>query len=255
MREFTTVIYTGLNQGYRGVPSDIAVNYFPKSPVENKEERRFLQERGVVVKDISINFSYNRSTGKMKRADYNIPNDAFCLAVVGNRLSDDCSEAFLCAMRQILEREPDCYLIFIGDEGDSFEEYIKERVGFPEQLRFLGFQKELCEALRMIDLFVNPPRLGGGTGGIIAMNEGKPVIALKAGDVASFVGEGFVCESLDGYQELILRYKYDSEFYRSQSEAAEKRAQEKVTTDADIANMIRNLIETVEMSEQADRKG
>lgn len=255
MKEFTTILYTGLNQGYQGVPADIAVNYFPKSPVENKEERQFLQERDVVVKDIVINFSYIRSTGKIERSDYNIPKDAFCLAVVGNRLPDDCSEAFLCTMRQVLEQEPDCYLVFIGEEGEPFQAYVKERVGFPEQLRFLGFQKELCEVLRIMDLFVNPVRLGGGTGGILAMNEGKPVIALKSGDVASFVGERFVCESLDRYKELILRYKYDKEFYQSQSEAAQRRAEEKVTTDRDLANMIRDLIKTVEMADNADRKG
>ncbi len=255
MKEFTTILYTGLNQGYQGVPAHIAVNYFPKSPVENKEERQFLQERDVVVKDIVINFSYNRSTGKIERSDYNIPKEAFCLAVVGNRLPDDCSEAFLCTMRQVLEQEPDCYLVFIGEEGEPFQAYVKERVGFPEQLRFLGFQKELCEVLRIMDLFVNPVRLGGGTGGILAMNEGKPVIALKSGDVASFVGERFVCESLDRYKELILRYKYDKEFYQSQSEAAQRRAEEKVTTDRDLANMIRDLIKTVEMADNADRKG
>lgn len=76
------------------MPADIVVNYFAGSPVENKVERTFIEEQGVKVHDIRIGLQYPEFQGEMTRKDFDIPENAFCISLVGNRLPGECSDFF-----------------------------------------------------------------------------------------------------------------------------------------------------------------
>lgn len=85
--------------------------------------------------------------------------------------------------------------------------------------------------MEVCDLYVNPHRNGGGTSGVWALIQGKPVVTTPYGDVAANVGEEFWTESYETMSVLIQRYKNDADFYRMMSEKAKARAQ--ILTDAE----------------------
>lgn len=246
MQQFTTLIYMGFNQGYPGIPADIVVNYFPDSPIENRDEREFLLQHDVEVKDIEFTFQYADTEEVFQRCDYQIPDAVFCMAIVGNRIESDCTDSFLNVLKQVMENESECYAVFIGDTDEEFENRVKEKLACPDRIRFLGQQANerlLRKAIAITDLFVNPPRIGGGTGGILAMKEGKPIVTLNMRDVASFAGKKFFCERLEEYSALIRKYINDPDFYHTQSRNAQRRDEELRTSDEKIADMIAGVLE------------
>lgn len=246
LQQFTTLIHTELNQGYPGVPSDIIVNYFAGSPVENKVERTFIEEQGVKVHDIRIGLQYPEFQGEMTRKDFDIPENAFCISLVGNRLPSECSEYFLHQIARVWENEPDIFVVFIGPTRVEFEEKVKREMGNITHIRFLGGQKKLQSAIGMMDIFVNPPRLGGGTGAILAMLEGKPIITLAGCDVASIVGDDFFCECVEKFPEEMLRYRRDLAYYEKQSKAAKEKSKEYVKTDEEHAQILQGVLDLIE---------
>lgn len=245
MQQFTTFLYMAFNQGYFGIPADIAVNYFPGVPIQKKAERDFLSEHGVRVKDIEFPFSYAKAERTMERSEYEIPDESFAIAVVGNRLESECSQPFLSVLKDVAE-ETDCCLVFIGNVGEEFQNTVKWQVGHPEKIRFLGYQDRLEEVLALVDLLVNPPGMGGGTAALLAMNEGKPIVTLNQGDVAAFAGEEFVCGGLEEYPALIRKYIEEPVFYRKKSGLAGQRAGEMTAGDEERAEIIRGVLEAVE---------
>ena len=242
-QQFTTLVYTAFNQGYPGVPADIVVNYFKRSTIENQDEKRFLEEHGVKVKDIEFVFQYPKAQGEMRRADIGITEDAFCIGVIGNRLVSICSNSFLEVLYHAMSQEEKIHVIFVGGTDEEFEERVRQKLLYPERIWFIGYQDKLEEVISILDIFVNPPQLGGGTAGILALNEGKPVITAANGDVASFVGEEFICEGIEDYEELILRYIRDNEFYREKSELARQKAKRMCTTDDEMAEIIAGIFD------------
>lgn len=153
---------------------------------------------------------------------------------------------FLYQIARVWETEPDIYVAFIGPTKVEFEEKVKREMGNVTHIRFLGGQKNLQSAIGMMDIFVNPPRLGGGTGAILAMLERKPIITLAGCDVASSVGEDFFCECVEKFPEKILRYRRDSVYYEKQSKAAKEKSKECVKTDEEHAQILQGVLDLIE---------
>ena len=67
-------------------------------------------------------------------------------------------------------------------------------------------------------MFLNPPRQGGGTGGLYAIKSEVPVITLDNCDVEAIVGKEFVCNSLEDMVNMVEKYYTDNEFMKKQKE-------------------------------------
>ena len=245
LQQFTTLVYMAFNKGYPLVPADIVVNYFAASPIENRAERNFLTEHGVLVQDIRIGLKLTELQGDVKRTDYDIPETAFCISIVGNRLSSDCTDKFLRLVAGAWEQECDIYVIFIGPTNEKFQKKVQREMGDASHIRFLGEQKRLQGAIAMTDLFVNPPRVGGGAGAHLALLEGIPIITLKNCDVASLAGDGFCYENPASLPEWIVRYKRDTAFYEEQSKAARVKGKECEKSDEEHAAMLSSVFDLV----------
>lgn len=243
MQRFTSVFYTLMNQGYPAVPVDVVVNYFKGSALNYPEQLEFLREHGVAAWDMIFTFPRPEVKGILKRVQFQIPEQAFVLAIAGNRLEKECTEEFLQVMRQVLDRESEMALAFIGNVEAAVEKRIKEFVGAENRCYFLGYQDELEEVMVLADLYVDLPHQGGGTVGIAAMNAQKPLLCLRGGDVSSAAGEGFCYEALEEYEDAILRYKNDAEYYKQQSQMAKERLEDLVADDAKLATLIEEAIE------------
>ncbi len=248
MRQFTTMVYTQFNEGYPGFVTDIVVNYFERAAASYPEEKNFLLEHNVIIQDINIGMnSYQKSSGKLKRSSFDIPEDAFCIGIAGNRLHSDCTDAFLNVLKKIVQihTAKKICLIFIGETSEAFEKKVAEYVTESEQLRFIGYQKEFAEAVALIDLLAATPGLGNGGAGVTAMNEGKPVVCLNSGDIAACTGDDFQCGDITQYPEMIRRYIEDEDYYEMQSKKVQKQFESLLVQDEEIAVQIKNVLEMV----------
>lgn len=245
MQQFTSVFYTLMNQEYPAVPVDAVVNYFKGTSMHYPQELAFLQEHGVIVEDMIFAFPRAEVKGILTREQFGIKRQSFVLAVAGNRLEKECTEVFLQMLRRVLEREKEVVIAFIGVVEAEAQERFKTEIGDGERCYFLGYQSELEEVISLIDLYIDPPHQGGGMIGVSAMNQGKPVLCIKGGDVSSSAGEGFCYDAIEEYEPAIIRYKNEGEYYREQSHIAHQRAQELMADDAKLASLIEKTLQTV----------
>lgn len=167
----------------------------------------------------------NAATGDKK--------EGFILLIVGNRLDREITDEFLNMLNGILESEPEVYVKVIGECNE-----LRDRIRVSDnsdRYIFVGYADNLQESMAEGDLFVNPPRTGGGTGATLALKNRTPIVTLGNCDVA-LRGEGFVCESLERYPDIIKKYIHDAEFMKMQQEYCEQ--QDKLLNNVDsIGNM------------------
>lgn len=246
MQQFTTMVYMGFNQGYMAVPTDILVNYFKNSPIENKKEREYICSLGINVKDIKVSLPVSKAQGTIKRRDFNLPQNAFVIAVVGNRLEGECDKNFFAILRQAMAINKKIYTVYIGGVSEKYKKYVNQQLVYTERVRYIGYQKELIEVLHILDLFVNPKRQGGSGAAHWAMKEGKPVITFGNCDVSSFCGSGFVCKDDEEYLATVVRYASDSAFYQEQSQKAVARVDSMETSDYEMAEQISGILAMIE---------
>lgn len=242
MQQFTSYYYMQMTQGYPAVSADLVINYFQDTRKHHPDAYRMLQDKGVPVADMFFTFTRNSSKGLLSRRQFQIPEDGFCLGVAGNRLAVECTDEFLRILARVLKKEANIYLVFIGEADQSLIGHIQKKINLEERCFFLGYQSDPEEALALIDLYVDLPHQGGGYMGISAISEGKPVICLKGGDVSAKVGEEFCFDSLDEYENEILKYKNDVGYYKMKSEAARNRAESIIVNDEEMADLISKTI-------------
>lgn len=245
MKQFTSVIYTQLTEGYPGIPADMVVNYFERASDAYPQEKAFLIDKGVKVQEIRIGLSsYQKSKGLYHRSDTGTPEDAFCIGIAGNRLEEDCTDEFLKMLGQVLHRNKTnkVWLIFIGGVSDEFEKKVKECTKEESRIRFFGYCPEFADAIALTDLVVATPGLGNGGAGVTALQEGIPVVSLEVGDIASCVGKDFQCRSLEEYPALIQKYMEDSEFYEVQSKKAVNVFQSLLVDEKTVAEQVQEVL-------------
>lgn len=184
-------------------------------------------ELPVNIIESTFSFSLNEQKNHYTRCDLKLPENRFLMLVVGTRLHNEVDDEFIEAMHPLLAKG--AYLVFAG----VFQNYIrfcrKDKI-FGENSIFLGYQEDILAVDELVDLYVNPRRLGGGYSIIEAFSKGVPGVTLRTGDIAAAAGDDFCVENYQEMQHVIERYMIDPQFYSSQSEKAQKRVNE--VTDA-----------------------
>ncbi|MBQ9118796.1 MAG: glycosyltransferase [Lachnospiraceae bacterium] len=183
------------------------------------EEERALH----TAKIIEVPFSFELSEKKRThtRAELHIPEDAFVMAVVGNRLDSDLTDEFY----DLLESVEHGFLLLLGDYP-GYEQLFSKHSWLAERSAFLGYVDDVIGILECADLFVNPHRLGGGFSVIEAFHAGIPAVSFSYGDVAVAAGAEFCVADSAELLATIRRYQNDPEFYQSQLALARKREAE-----------------------------
>ncbi|OON99201.1 MAG: hypothetical protein ATN35_01800 [Epulopiscium sp. Nele67-Bin004] len=153
---------------------------------------------------------------KKPKKDFGIAEEKFVIAIVGNRLYAELKPDYLNSLQQIIKRNPKMHIAFIGDF--PYEAMVQNYPIILENSTYLGYQKELKDTLKMCDLFLNPPRRGGGIGAVWAIEVNVPVVTLGNCDVALNIGQDFVCKDDKEYFEVVTKYMEDEEFYQMKVE-------------------------------------
>ncbi len=179
------------------------------------DEEEYAQIHEQTVLDMTWTRSIDMAQ-PLDRKELGLPKDAFLIVIMGNRLDNEINEEFIDVMRKIVMSESEVGFVIIGDCAIDFKKY-----GLEERVWKLGYRKDYMSIFRAVDLYMNPKRIGGGSG-VHAVCQLLPVITLKDGDVARAIdNEAFTCESYNDYAPLVSKYIHDKEFRNHQIKECE----------------------------------
>ena len=179
------------------------------------------------------------------REMYGIKDGQFVCVVVGNRLEQELDEAFIHLVQSITRQNHEVAFVFIGGLEEK-KKLLQEAIS-QAQLYFIDYCTDLLGIYRIMDLYVNPDRNGGGYSAAMALASSLPVITLDHGDVALHAGSDFLVPDYNEMQQEILHYAEDSMYRALQQKQAEKCA-ESMTEEKmyqDMQNNINKIIKEI----------
>lgn len=172
----------------------------------------------------TFTFKFIPQTRKYTREELGIPKDRFVIPLIGNRLGTDITGEFINMFECIQDRR--WFLLFAGaPEGFDYAVMCEKYPILEDNSLYLGYVEDVLAVLECCDLYVNPPRLGGGFSVAEAFSRGLPGVSLSYGDVAAAAGHEFCVDTLDEMKSMIEKYMQNQEFYDEMSIKAQRRAQ------------------------------
>ncbi len=235
----TTLLSMPCADGYTASEAQVLVSYMKSDAEYVQEAVKYINSQNQCMEDIStfggLKEDHNRNYVKEY---FGIPEKSFVICLVGNRLDSEISPEFEGLLQRVIERYQDTYVAVIGEIHRNLE--LQE-----DRIIKLGYQMELIDVLKVMDLYVNPVRKGGGGSASCALQAGVPVISLRNCDVAVNVGENFVCDDLQEMEQLIERYIEDNEFYNNQIQKVKAWYMERKQVDR--GEIFNDLLERVKL--------
>ncbi len=155
--------------------------------------QRALRGLGITTDDVAlipVAFGLPTSGEPMERTALGLSPDDFVIAMVGNRFNSEITPAVADMMVRIKQAVPPVKFVLAG-KFDEFDDWIEHHVALKDCVLFTGFQTDLPSFLSVADIYLNPPRQGGGTSAAYALAKKIPVITFEGGDVASVTGPDF----------------------------------------------------------------
>ena len=131
------------------------------------------------------------------RAEYGLGSEDIVCITVGARLSVDIHAELFCEMCDIMLADKRIKWIIVGAESLP---YICEQPDdvINESVRFIGWESDLVGLYQICDVYVNPPRVGGGTTIVWAAQSGLAIVTPKdAAAGRTLVGGANCVESED----------------------------------------------------------
>jgi glycosyltransferase involved in cell wall biosynthesis len=104
----------------------------------------------------------------------------------------------------------------------------------------------LTDVIAVTDLFVNPPRQGGGGGALRALAVGVPVVTYPDCDVSNITGKDFCCHDMSEMQEQMQRYMEDKSFYIAQQQKAREVYQEREKDADSVMDEVQKMLQQVD---------
>lgn len=165
-------------------------------------------------------YSAPPEAGGASRAAFGLPEDGFLFTVVGGRLDEEVSPAFLDALDRILDACPEARVAFAGPVAGLPGRLAGSR--HAGRLHSLGFVPEIRALYRVAGACLNPPRQGGGGSAAYALADGVPVVSTRHGDVAAILGPARAVDGLDELVGRAVRLCRDPAFHRTEADEARR---------------------------------
>lgn len=215
--EITTMVAQSCSMGCAVSQAPILLSGGDDGSAYIEEMKDCIGKSGQKIYTMQVCWEFPPAMKQHGKSSLGFEEDAFVVAIVGNRLDDELDAPFVRIMMEIAEREGRCRFMIIGS---CHRDFSASSLG--GKVRNLGYQEDLTGVLAAADVFLNPVRTGGGGSAVRAISVDVPVITLPGCDVAMNVGEAFFCDSLEEMPDLVCRYCNDADFYWSQVEECRK---------------------------------
>lgn len=136
-----------------------------------------------------------RALPAASRAALGVPGEAVLWITAGFRLEHEIRGDWARRVGEVLARRPEIVWLLVGGEGrlPSALQGVA-----PGRVRPLRTRDDVPALLRCADVYVNPPRMGGGFSVAEAMAEGLAVVSLAGSDGGDKLGE-LALPGLDAY--------------------------------------------------------
>lgn len=173
---------------------------------------------------IPIHYAYElpATAGPRSRGELSLPDDAIVTAVIGLRIEQEVTADFAATLDRVIQREPRLFFLFVG----KLPNHASLCAGLPHlaaRSRVHGFDPDVLSILPACDLYLNPPRGGGGASAAYALSQGVPAHTLGFGDVATVVGPGFHLARLEDFADAAARFADDPAHRQEQQAKARAR--------------------------------
>lgn len=195
----------------------------PDDTMQAEIEARGLQDQYLFTQHPG--FDEKTAQTELSRATYDIPDDAFVFAVVGQRLDREVNDAFLEMCTAVAAQNPKAYFAFAGN-FDNYQKLIATHPKLLPHSRYIGFHNDIMAVYEMCDAFLNPIRKGGGGGIVYAMQAGLPALSTPFGDAGLAVKNLPEIADYEAMAATALRLMNDDGFredYAARSLAESKR--------------------------------
>jgi len=162
------------------------------------------------------------------RAQLGIDDAAVIWITAGFRLEREIRTDWANRMLQLMALQPRVVWLLVGGEG-KLPEALQHAP--PGRVRALATRNDLPGILRRSDIYVNPPRMGGGFSVAEAMAEGLAVTAFAASDGGDKVGE-LALTDMDTYVERLATLTDDPELRAATGASLRRRFDERFDIEA-----------------------
>lgn len=146
----------------------------------------------VIFNGVDIEAYENEMHGKVKRADLNIPDDAFVVGMVGRMSPQKAPDIFIRMARVIKNRVFNAHFVIVGN--GSQEEEIRsytENNGFSDRLHITGWVDDPMSYIEIFDVACLLSRWEGfGLALPEYMMAGKPIVASRADAIPDIIKDG-----------------------------------------------------------------
>ncbi|MFV0518836.1 MAG: glycosyltransferase [Lachnospirales bacterium] len=205
----------------------------------DSEVQNFIENKGQEIIESVFVYKLDEAITLRKKEDFGFKEKNFVISIVGGRLAEEVTGTFVEKLNEYMSKNQDAVVLLVGTY-DSFETKKRQFLHL-DRINFIGFQNDLRGVLEAVDVYLNPPRKGGGTSGAEALAQGVPVVTLPFFDVGYTVGDYFTCEDMDKIFETLHRYYVDKDFYALQS----KRGLEQVEKITNTEQVIKDILKVV----------
>lgn len=162
---------------------------------------------------------HSKKQWALTRADLGLDAGTVVWITAGFRLEHEIRGGWADRMLQLMSRHPDVVWFLVGGEGRLPDAL---RSAPPGRIRTLATRDDLPGILRCADIYVNPPRMGGGFSVAEAMAEGLPVTSLSGSDGGDKVGE-WALPDTDAYLERLAALTLDPSLRKATGNALRAR--------------------------------
>jgi glycosyltransferase involved in cell wall biosynthesis len=208
------------------------------------DDEPFMQQWRIaatqIVETAEYTYKLPARTSALTRADLGLPPDAYVIAVVGNRLDEEITDALAVELAGLLSEVPQAFLAFMG-RFQGYPRLALQHAVLGTRSVFLGYQNDVLAVYECCDAYLNPPRYGGASSAAFALAMGLPVLTLNTGDTANSAGPRFVFDSFDEIKRFVARSLADPA-HRSEWAAM---ARARFTEISDRGAMLRTIVEQV----------
>ena len=165
---------------------------------------------------------------QVTRAELGLSETAVIWVTAGFRLEHEINGEWTSRVLQLMVHYPHVVWLLVGGEGKLPQALLQAP---PGRVRTLATRNDLPGILRCSDIYVNPPRMGGGFSVAEAMAEGMPVTSFADSDGGDKVGEQALAD-MDAYMERLAGLTESPGLRSTMGQALRRRFAERFDLDA-----------------------
>lgn len=146
----------------------------------------------VIFNGVDIETYESSEHGKVKRADLNIPEDAFVVGMVGRISPQKAPDVFVKMAKIVRDKIPNAHFIIVGNGNQEAEvrKYAEDN-GFSDRLHITGWVDDSMSYVELFDIACLLSRWEGfGLALPEYMMAGKPIVASKVDAIPNIIQDG-----------------------------------------------------------------